>query len=90
MDFTRDGKLLLRVEKGLEQVISSAKVQVSYAAMLDYGNFGLYDKDYKIIWQSFDYPTDTILGGQTVYAGDQLLSGFDQSDQSVGRFPLVM
>ena len=90
LDFTRDGKLLLRAEKGPDQVIASAKVPVSYAAMLDYGNFVLYDKDYKIIWQSFDYPTDTILGGQTVYAGGQLLSGFDQSDQSIRRFLLVM
>ena len=56
LDFTRDGKLLLRAKKGLEQVIASSKVPVSYAAMLDYGNFVLYDKDYKIIWQSFDYP----------------------------------
>ena len=50
----------------------------------------LVAKDYKIIWQSFDNPTDTILGGQTVYAGGQLLSGFDQSDQSIRRFLLVM
>ena len=50
----------------------------------------LVDKDYKIIWQSFDNPTDTILGGQTVYAGGQLLFGFDQSDQSIWWFLLVM
>ena len=48
LDFTRDGKHLLRAEKGPERVIASAKVPVSYSAMLDYGNFVLYDKDYKI------------------------------------------
>ena len=59
LDFTKDGKLVLRTEQGPEQVIaSSAKVPASYAAMLDSGNFVLYDNDSKIIWQSFDTPTE--------------------------------
>ena len=37
----------------------------------------LVAKDYKIKWQSFDNPIDTILGGQAVYVRGQLLSDFD-------------
>ena len=90
LDFTRDGKILLRPEQGGEQLIASVKDQVSYAAMLDNGNFVLCDKDSKMIWQSFDYPTDTILGGQTLFAGTQLLSSLNKSDHSSGRFHLKM
>ena len=58
--------------------------------MLDSGNFVLYDKDSKFIWQSFDYPTDTILGDQALFTEGQLLSSLSESDHSTGRFHLVM
>ena len=89
--FNRDGKLVLRTEQGQEQFIaSSAKESVSYAAMLDSGNFVLYDTDNKTIWQSFENPTDTILGGQTLYTGRQLYSSLNKSDHSTGQFDLRM
>ena len=91
LDFTQDGKLLLINEQEQKQLIAtSATDPVSYAAMLDSGNFVLYDKDSKMIWQSFDYPTDTILGGQTLYNRDQLSSSSNKSDHSTGRFHLRM
>ncbi|KAM3696348.1 hypothetical protein ACJW31_06G032000 [Castanea mollissima] len=91
LDFTKDGKLVLRTELGPEQIIASgAKVPASYAAMLDSGNFVLYDNDSKIIWQSFDTPTDTILQGQTLLAGADLLSSLNESDHSTGPFRLIM
>ena len=58
--------------------------------MLDSRNLVLYDKDSKFIWQSFDYPTDTILGDQALFTGGQLLSSLSESDHSTGRFHLVM
>jgi hypothetical protein len=46
--FTKDGKLLLQTEQGQKQLIATgAKDPVSYAAMLDSGNFVIYDKDFK-------------------------------------------
>ena len=91
LDFTRDGKILLRTEQGQKQlIVTSATDPVSYAVMLDTGNFVLYDKDSKIIWQSFDYPTDTILGGQTLFTGGQLFSSLTQSDHLTGQFHLKM
>ncbi|KAL0000773.1 hypothetical protein SO802_014554 [Lithocarpus litseifolius] len=91
LEFTMDGKLLLITEQGQKHLIpSSATNSVSHAAMLDSGNFVLYNKDSKFIWQSFHYPTDTILGGQTLFTGGQLLSSLNESDHSTGRFHLVM
>ena len=91
LDFTKDGKLVLRTEQGPEKVIASgAKVPASYAAMLDSGNFVLHDNDSKIIWQSFDTPTDTILQNQTLLAGAELASSLNESDHSTGRFHLRM
>ena len=91
LDFTKDGKLVLRTEQGPEQVITTgAKVPASYAAMLDSGNFVLCDNDSKIIWQSFDTPTDTILQGQTLLAGAELVSSLNKSDHSTGPFVLIM
>ena len=91
LDFTKDGKLLLRTEQGQKQLIAtSATDPVSYAAVLDSGNFVLYDKDSKMIWHSFDYPTDTILGNQTLFNGGQLSSSLNKSDHSTGRFQLKM
>ncbi|KAM3744170.1 hypothetical protein ACB098_06G032200 [Castanea mollissima] len=90
VEFASDRMLLLRTEQGQEQVIASAKDPVSYAAMLNSGNFVLYDKDYNIVWNSFDYPTDTILGGQTLWAGIRLFSSFNQRNHSTGRFLLAM
>ncbi|XP_075671926.1 G-type lectin S-receptor-like serine/threonine-protein kinase LECRK3 [Castanea sativa] len=91
LDFTKDGKLVLRTEQGPEQVIASgAKGPASYAVMNDSGNFVLYNNDSKITWQSFDSPTDTILQGQTLFAGAELASSLNEGDHSTGRFHLRM
>ena len=42
--------------------------------MLDSGNFVVYNKNQSVIWQSFDHPTDTILGGQNLSRGQHLIS----------------
>ncbi|KAL4596583.1 hypothetical protein ACB092_12G173100 [Castanea dentata] len=41
--------------------------------MHDSGNFFLYNNSSHVIWQSFDNPTDTILGGQNLSNGDELI-----------------
>lgn len=75
--FTTEGKLVLRTKSDNkeEPLIPNMQEPVSYAMMLDNGNFVLYGSGSKIIWQSFDYPTDTILGGQKLRSGVDLISG---------------
>jgi hypothetical protein len=91
LDFTKGGMLWLSTERGRHKLTPDATGSASYAAMLDSGNFVLRKKDSKIVWQSFEHPTDTILGGQTLSAGGQLLSSSSKSHHSTGsRFHLKM
>ncbi|PON72506.1 S-receptor-like serine/threonine-protein kinase [Parasponia andersonii] len=90
LELTRKGELLLRSEQGKSKSIASISNPASSAAMLDSGNFVLYDDDSRIIWESFDFPTDTILGGQNLTSGNYLVSSLSKSDHSSGRFQLSM
>ena len=58
--------------------------------MLDSGNFVLYGKHSHVIWDSFDVPTDTILGGQSLSNGNNLVSSVSISDHSSGHYTLSM
>ncbi|KAG5529156.1 hypothetical protein RHGRI_029737 [Rhododendron griersonianum] len=58
--------------------------------MLDSGNFVLYNSSRGVIWQSFDYPTDTILPGQPLMNGNKLISSVSKGDHSTGIFRLEM
>ncbi|PRQ49149.1 putative protein kinase RLK-Pelle-SD-2b family [Rosa chinensis] len=99
LKLTRDG-LLLRSEGGQEiritngsssletSAISNASTEA--AAMRDSGNFVLYNETFFVIWESFDFPTDTILGGQDLEADMALVSSASATDHSSGRFSLEM
>ncbi|KAL3728915.1 hypothetical protein ACJRO7_033493 [Eucalyptus globulus] len=92
----------LRFDGGGRLVLQSAQAQDTYvatpndttvtasASMLDSGNFVLYNSDQKVIWQSFDTPTDTILGGQSLPASKELHSSASVTDPSTGLFLAIM
>lgn len=64
---------------------------VPSASMHDSGNFVLYDEHLNVMWQSFDHPTDTILGGQSLISGgDDLVSSMSKLDHSSRRFYLSL
>ncbi|KAM5577597.1 hypothetical protein ABKV19_008108 [Rosa sericea] len=98
LKLTRDG-LLLRTEGGQNLPITygpsllatdaSSNSSTASAAMLDSGNFVLYNETFFVIWESFGFPTDTILGGQDLEA-DSLVSSASVADHSSGPFYLVM
>ncbi|XP_012459368.2 G-type lectin S-receptor-like serine/threonine-protein kinase LECRK1 isoform X2 [Gossypium raimondii] len=69
---------------------NNSAVSVFSASMLDSGNFVLYDKDNHTIWESFEHPTDTLLGGQTLLTNHELISSSSENDHSPGRFHLSM
>ncbi|KAK2656275.1 hypothetical protein Ddye_009327 [Dipteronia dyeriana] len=85
-----DGRLVLQTPQGQETYIADISQTVSYASMLDTGNFVLCNSDGGIMWQSFAHPTDTLLPTQRLPAGMQLISSASKTDQSTGTFGLYM
>ena len=82
------GGLVLRTGEGNEKLITDTSEPAFSAAMLDSGNFVLYSKSFDIIWSSFHYPTDTILGGQNLTSGEELYSSVTETNSKTGRFRL--
>jgi hypothetical protein len=81
---------LLRTEQGEENLTTGLSGPAVSASMYDDGNFVLnYNSNYNV-WASFNYPTDTILGGQNLFNGKYLVSSVSRSDHSSGRFVLWM
>ncbi|XP_011625516.1 G-type lectin S-receptor-like serine/threonine-protein kinase LECRK1 [Amborella trichopoda] len=58
--------------------------------MLDTGNLVLVDSSSSVIWQSFNYPTDTLLPGQTLGQGKALNSTLMDGNYGTGRLMLIM
>ncbi|KAK4339099.1 hypothetical protein RND71_040561 [Anisodus tanguticus] len=63
---------------------------VAYAVMNDTGNFVLVGVDSSVLWQSFRYPTDTILPTQILEIDNKLVSRKSESLFVPGRFYLRM
>ncbi|KAL5560350.1 hypothetical protein UlMin_036561 [Ulmus minor] len=83
----------LRLQKGQGQQVAIAtntSQPVANASMLNSGNFVLYNLNSTIIWQSFDFPTDTLLSTQRLATNKELVSGMSETNHSSGRFCLVM
>ncbi|XVE86581.1 hypothetical protein DITRI_Ditri18aG0045000 [Diplodiscus trichospermus] len=86
---TADGRLIIRSPQGRDKnIIDSSEIET--ASMLDTGNFVLYNSNKNIIWQSFEHPTTSILPGQRLSDGMELLSSVSETDQSTGIFRLKM
>ncbi|KAJ0086819.1 hypothetical protein Patl1_08203 [Pistacia atlantica] len=90
LHLTGGGSLMLQSADGQEESIISTSVPIAKASMFDSGNFVLYNSDEEIIWQSFRKPTNTILPGQSLLAGEELYSSVSETDQSTGIFRLKM
>ncbi|XP_042508184.1 G-type lectin S-receptor-like serine/threonine-protein kinase LECRK3 [Macadamia integrifolia] len=92
LNLTSDGSLVLQVtQQDQPKSIADDSQSASWASMLDTGNFVLYNSTAMIFWQSFDQvPTDTILPGQQLHAGQELISGLSETDHSTGNFRLKM
>ncbi|OVA06898.1 Protein kinase domain [Macleaya cordata] len=86
---TSDG-LILRPAQGQDKSISDRPEPASSASMLDTGNFVIYNSNSKIIWQSFESPTNTLLPSQRLLAGEEMFSSASETDHSKGRFRLIM
>ncbi|XP_058005478.1 G-type lectin S-receptor-like serine/threonine-protein kinase LECRK3 [Hevea brasiliensis] len=92
LELTIDGRLLIRTGQGQERLIANLSFSdpIDSASMLDSGNFVLYGSNSSVVWQSFNFPTDTLLIGQNLSNGDELVSSISNFDHSSGRYLLAM
>ncbi|XP_040946625.1 G-type lectin S-receptor-like serine/threonine-protein kinase LECRK1 [Gossypium hirsutum] len=86
--FTTRGVLLLRTEDGVENVIGNQS-GVDSASLLDTRNLVLYENR-SVVWESFDIPTDTILGGQNLRNDSVLISSVSSSNHATGHYYLLL
>ena len=87
---SNDGRLILQQQQGEQTLVANATQSASSTSMLNTGNFVLYNSDSMIIWQTFDFPTDTILPSQRLLATNKLVSSISEANHSSGNFVLVM
>ncbi|XP_019197723.1 PREDICTED: G-type lectin S-receptor-like serine/threonine-protein kinase LECRK3 [Ipomoea nil] len=88
-----DGRLVVEVGHGQGQdidIIPTDALPISSASMLDNGNFVVYGSGEKIIWQSFENPTNTLLPGQSLLNGKRLVSSASENDDNYGVFIIAM
>ncbi|XP_022735551.1 G-type lectin S-receptor-like serine/threonine-protein kinase LECRK4 [Durio zibethinus] len=91
VELTRTGHLVLKDAKDKELWRSESITndsQVSHAAMLDTGNFVIASNNSSNIWESFKYPTDTILPTQELDADGSLLSALHETSYNKGKYQL--
>ncbi|XXG75152.1 hypothetical protein AAC387_Pa07g3727 [Persea americana] len=90
--FLTEGGLLLQTPGSQDKNISGYifSSPATSASLLDSGNFILYDSRSEIIWETFGFPTDTILAGQKLFVGNQLVSSISDTNHSTGRFRMNM
>ncbi|KAK8561232.1 hypothetical protein V6N13_149598 [Hibiscus sabdariffa] len=84
------GRLTVRPTQGREVLIAGVANAASSASMLDSGNFVLFGSSSGIIWQSFDFPTDTILPGQPLVVNSKLVSDVSETNHTSGKFQIIM
>ncbi|KAL1542097.1 G-type lectin S-receptor-like serine/threonine-protein kinase LECRK3 [Salvia divinorum] len=85
-----EGRLILRRRQGQDEDVIRLSTTIASASMLDNGNFVLYDSNSRIIWQSFDHPTNTLLPGQRLPPGKEIFSSVSETDYGRGIFRLKM
>ncbi|CAM6106677.1 unnamed protein product [Calypogeia fissa] len=82
--FSSDGSVSLQLSGSVIWSINSTGA--STLQLQETGNLVLLNNKSDILWQSFDYPTDTILTGQMFSSKMKLIGGKSQGDISEGSY----
>ncbi|WJX60499.1 hypothetical protein P8452_45702 [Trifolium repens] len=82
------GGLTLTTSQGESIWTAQPNEPVSYGNMLDNGNFVLVNKNSTIVWESFKFPTDTLLPTQFLELKATLTSRLSETNYTSGRFQL--
>ncbi|KVH94851.1 putative receptor protein kinase ZmPK1 [Cynara cardunculus var. scolymus] len=87
--FRGDGAMVLTDVDGMVVwETNTTSTDVNRAVLLDSGNLVLMNAKGKILWQSFDYPTDTLLPSQTLTKSKILISALREGTFESGHFSL--
>ncbi|KAL5731151.1 hypothetical protein ACHQM5_003908 [Ranunculus cassubicifolius] len=93
LTFGADGNLVLRnVDGKIAWQTDTKNKGVVDIELLPTGNLVLMDKNRRFVWQSFDYPGDTLLMGAGLRPGgvNKLVSRVSDADGSEGPYSLVL
>lgn len=92
LNFLPSGNVVLMHGNGSNVFWSTKTRGATKMQIQDTGNLVLLDALNNTIWQSFDYPTDTLLTGQVLrmQAGMKLVSGKSEIDASSGPYSLSL
>lgn len=85
------GNFVLRYPNGTTALEIYNGGTANSAMMQDNGNFVINDSDSRVVWQSFDNPTNTMLPGQILKSGQSLYAkGQGSLNYSNGNFRVLM
>ncbi|KAH7859853.1 hypothetical protein Vadar_006265 [Vaccinium darrowii] len=91
LDFTAEGDLVLRDEFGNPAWTTNTSTDnVARMAIDVTGNLMLLNGSNSVVWQSYDYPTDTWLPNQKIYNGQRLTASNSSSNLSTGIYYLYV
>ncbi|TYH02992.1 hypothetical protein ES288_A09G184700v1 [Gossypium darwinii] len=83
----RDGAFVLTdVDGSITWEANTRTTYVERAELLDNGNLVLKDSSGKVVWQSFDFPTDTLLPHQRFIKSKKLISILGRGNYGTGYF----
>jgi hypothetical protein len=93
LTFDPDGNLVISDGRLLHVLTNTSGGNDTYARLLDTGNLILTNRASHVLWQSFDYPTRTLLPGMKIKddkTGWSLTSWKSNEDPAPGPFSLHM
>ncbi|XP_039068017.1 putative receptor protein kinase ZmPK1 [Hibiscus syriacus] len=87
VSFLRDGAFVLtNVDGSITWETNTRTTDAQTAELLDNGNLVLKDSSLKVLWQSFDFPSDTLLPHQHFTKSNKLTSRLGGGNYGTGYF----
>ncbi|KAI6673185.1 hypothetical protein NL676_001091 [Syzygium grande] len=81
LELTSEGDLVLKDADGtVAWSTNTSGKSVVGLNLTDLGNLVLYDKNNATVWQSFDQPTDSLVPGQKLMAGQRLMPSVSETN----------
>ena len=90
LNINQDGDLVISDGTMTYAMTNTSAGNGTYAMLLDTGNLILTNRVLELFWQSFEYPTDTLLPGMTLGYGQPLTSWKSKEDPAPGNYNFTL